>query len=164
MVFPDLEGPARPIITVVFSRTAGRKLNIVIPLFQFFVGRFNEQFNKGFLKVSKEAEERILAYLWEGNIRELRNAAERIVLLERGDTILPKHLSFLGGKEGPSAEALQFKPSIPSQGIVLEEVEKAYIFEALKMKKGNKIQAAKFLGISRSALLYRMSKHGIKWE
>ena len=134
----------------------------ILPLFQFFAGRFNQQFNKGFLKVSEEAEERILAYPWRGNIRELRNAVERIVLLERGDTVLPKHLSFLGGKEGSSSEPFQFKPAIPSQGIVLEEVEKAYILEALKMKKGNKIQAAKLLGISRSALLYRMAKYKIK--
>jgi two-component system NtrC family response regulator len=41
-------------------------------------------------------------------------------------------------------------------------VEKEYILEALRMKKGNKIQAAKMLGISRSALLYRMQKHGIR--
>ena len=41
-------------------------------------------------------------------------------------------------------------------------MEKAYITEALKMKDGNKIQAAKILGISRSALLYRMGKYGIK--
>jgi two-component system response regulator AtoC len=44
----------------------------------------------------------------------------------------------------------------------LGEVEKEYILEALRMKKGNKIQAAKMLGISRFALLYRMQKYGIK--
>ena len=53
------------------------------------------------------------------------------------------------------------KPGIPPQGIVLDEVEKAYIKEALRIKKGNKIQAAKLLGISRSALLYRMEKYDI---
>jgi two-component system, NtrC family, response regulator AtoC len=41
-------------------------------------------------------------------------------------------------------------------------VERAYIEEALRLKKGNKIRAAKILGISRSALLYRMEKYGIK--
>jgi len=44
----------------------------------------------------------------------------------------------------------------------LDDLEKAYISEALRMKKGNKNQAAKLLGISRSALLYRMEKYGIK--
>jgi len=76
--------------------------------------------------------------------------------------ILGKHLSFLGEKEGSQRERGRFTPSIPPGGIVLDDVEKAYITEALRMKKGNKIQAAKILGISRSALLYRMGKYGIK--
>jgi two-component system NtrC family response regulator len=41
-------------------------------------------------------------------------------------------------------------------------VEKEYILEALKMKKGNKSEAAKMLGISRSALIYRIGKYGIE--
>ena len=73
-------------------------------------------------------------------------------------------LFFLRGTEPPE-EGVQFKPHLPSQGIVLDEVEKHYILEALKIKKGNKLQAAKMLGISRSALLYRMQKHGItSWD
>jgi transcriptional regulator with PAS, ATPase and Fis domain len=134
----------------------------LLPLFRFFINRFNEQFKKGFVQISKEAEEKIFSYPWTGNIRELRNAVERIVLLEKGDTILRKHLSFLGEGEGQRGEDFQFRPSIPPQGIILEEVEKHYILEALKIKKGNKLQAAKMLGISRSALLYRMQKYGIK--
>jgi two-component system, NtrC family, response regulator AtoC len=86
---------------------------------------------------------------------------ERIILLERGDTILEKHLSFLGSRE-EDKPAPRPGPAIPPQGVVLDEVMKEYIVEALKMKKGNKIQAAKLLGISRSALLYRMEKYGIK--
>jgi len=132
-----------------------------LPFFRFFMDRFNEQFKKGFIQISKEAEERMLAYPWLGNIRELRNAVERIILLERGDTILGKHLSFLSEKEDPPGK-ISLAPRIPSHGIVLEDVEKAYILEALKMKKGNKIQAAKMLGITRSALIYRMEKYGIK--
>jgi len=134
----------------------------ILPLFRFFIDRFNEQFKKGFSQISKEAEEKILTYPWTGNIRELRNTVERIVLLEKGNTILGKHLSFIMEKEGQIQERVGFKPHLPSQGIVLDEVEKQYILEALKMKKGNKLQAAKMLGISRSALLYRMEKYGIK--
>ena len=134
----------------------------ILPLVRFFINRFNEQFKKLFVTISRGAEDRLLSYPWPGNVREIRNAVERIVLLERGDTIQEKHLSFLAKGEGPPCDGPPFKPVIPFQGIILDEVEKAYILEALKVKKGNKIQAAKILGISRSALLYRMQKYGIK--
>jgi DNA-binding NtrC family response regulator len=134
----------------------------ILPLFRFFVHRFNEQFKKSFVETSQEAEECIVSYPWLGNVRELRNTAERIVLLEKGDTILGKHLSFLTGREGPSDETARFKPFIPPQGIILDKVEKEYILEALRMKKGNKSEAAKMLGVSRSALIYRMEKYGIE--
>jgi len=149
------------VVKLVIPPLRDRKEDI-LPLFRFFVDRFNEQFKKRFVQVSKEAEESILFYSWPGNIRELRNAVERIVLLEKGEVILEKHLSFLNEKGGHPEEEEQFKPILPSRGIILEDIEKAYILEALKMKKGNKIQAAKLLGISRSALLYRMGKYGIK--
>jgi DNA-binding NtrC family response regulator len=134
----------------------------LLPLSRFFLERFNEQFKKGFLQISGEAEEQIHSYPWPGNVRELRNAVERIVLLEKGDTILGKHLSFLREKGEEKTDALELKLFIPTQGIVLDEVEKRFILEALRMKKGNKIQAARLLGISRSALIYRMEKYGIK--
>jgi len=134
----------------------------ILPLFRFFMNRFNEQFKKGFVQISKEAEEKIFSYPWLGNIRELRNAVERIVLLERGDTILGRHLSFLGSEEAQREEGGEFKPVIPPQGIILDGVEKEYILEALRVRKGNKAQAAKLLGISRSALIYRMGKYGIR--
>lgn len=136
----------------------------ILPLFKFFMERFNEQFKKRFIYISEEAEKRILHYPWPGNIRELKNTVERIILLENGDTVLDKHLSFLGYKRDQE-EGIAVKPMLPTQGIILEEVEKSFILQALKMKKGNKIQAAKLLGISRSALIYRMEKYGIKeWD
>ena len=134
----------------------------ILPLFRFFIDRFNEQFKKGFVRISKEAEDFILVYPWTGNIREVRNAAERIVLLESGDTLSRKHLAFLTGKDGQDQPGPGFNPVIPPQGIVLDQVEKAFILEALRMRNGNKVQAARLLGISRSALLYRMEKYGIK--
>jgi two-component system NtrC family response regulator len=81
--------------------------------------------------------------------------------MENGDTILKKHFLFLAGKEAGKIHPSP-KPSLPPEGIVWDEVEKAYLEEALRVKKGNKIQAARILGITRSALLYRMDKHGLK--
>lgn len=132
----------------------------IIPLFKFYMNSFNEQFKKNFVRISPEAEKILLSYPWPGNVRELRNTVERIILIEKGDTIEPNHLSFLPERE----VKIEFKPVIPPQGIILEEIEKSYILEALRMKKGNKMQAAKLLGISRSALLYRMEKYGIKGQ
>jgi two-component system response regulator AtoC len=134
----------------------------ILALFRFFMERFNEQFQKGFTAISPEAQERILVYPWPGNVRELRNAVERIILLERGERVLERHLSFLGGQGGHPAQGAFPETQIPPQGIILDEVMKGYILEALRMKKGNKAQAARLLGISRSALLYRMEKYGMK--
>jgi two-component system, NtrC family, response regulator AtoC len=129
----------------------------ILPLFKFFLDRFNQQLKKAFIALSREAEERVQSYPWPGNIRELRNAVERVVLLETGERILGHHLSFLSG-----ANPSPLKPSIPPGGIVLDQVEKEYILEALRIRGGNRLQAARLLGISRSALIYRMAKHGIK--
>ena len=133
----------------------------ILPLFRYFVERFNEHFNKRFLTIDADAEEQLLAYSWPGNVREIRNAAERIILLEKGDRILGRHLSCLHQKTGDQ-DAWRGPAALSSQGITLDDVEKNYILEALRIKKGNKVQAAKILGITRSALLYRMEKHGIK--
>ncbi|MDI6754868.1 MAG: PAS domain S-box protein, partial [Thermodesulfobacteriota bacterium] len=99
----------------------------IMVLFRFFMDRFNEQFQKGFAEISRDAEDLILSYPWPGNVRELRNAVERIILLEKGDTILPRHLAFLGSTAGDKSKAPLLKPAIPPQGIVLDEVMKEYI-------------------------------------
>jgi len=132
----------------------------ILPLFRFFIERFNEQFNKRFLGIDGDAEQQLLAYPWPGNVREVRNTVERIVLLEKGDRVLGTHLSSLSQKPGDRKEPGE-GPFLALRGVTLDEVEKDCIREALRIKRGNKVQAAKFLGITRSALLYRMGKYGI---
>ena len=90
-------------------------------------------------------------------------------MLQNGSSSLKTAIRSLEGiypsfseKKKPVKTYPPFKPVIPVQGIVLDEVEKQYILEALRVTKGNKLQAAKLLGISRSALLYRMQKYGIE--
>ena len=65
-------------------------------------------------------------------------------------------------EQGRNSKIVLFKPFILSRGGFLEDVEKGYILEALRTEKGNEIQVAKMLGISRSAFLYRMQKYGVK--
>jgi transcriptional regulator with PAS, ATPase and Fis domain len=99
---------------------------------------------------------------WAGNVRELRNLIERVILLEEGSTIEAKHLAFLNHQEAFSPnkdESSEVK--IPRTGLSLDELNKKLIIQALEMSEGNKTRAAKLLGMSRATLMYRIDKYGI---
>jgi two-component system response regulator AtoC len=101
----------------------------------------------------------ITSHRWPGNVRELRNAIEHAFVMCDGDTILPEHLpeSTRGADTPPSAEQ-------PGGGVrdKLAQIERASIIKALDDEGGNQTRAAKRLGMSRRALIYKMGKFAIK--
>ena len=99
-------------------------------------------------------------YRWPGNIRELENIVERLIVLTPGDEITLSHLPAFLRREHPSIDTLNIE--LPSQGISLEAIEKELIVKALEKFKWNQTHAAKYLDISRKALMYRMEKHGLQ--
>jgi two-component system NtrC family response regulator len=99
-------------------------------------------------------------YRWPGNIRELENVIERVVVLSRSDEITVEDLPDFLRQEHVSVDTLQL--DLPPQGVSLEAVEKELIERALKKFNGNQTHTAKYLDISRKALMYRMEKHGIR--
>jgi transcriptional regulator with PAS, ATPase and Fis domain len=99
-------------------------------------------------------------YRWPGNIRELENVIERIVVLTRGDEITLADLPDFLRREKPAIDMLQLE--LPARGVSLETVEKELILRALDKFHGNQTHAANYLDISRKALIYRMEKHGIR--
>ncbi|MGH9652474.1 MAG: helix-turn-helix domain-containing protein, partial [Bryobacteraceae bacterium] len=101
-------------------------------------------------------------YRWPGNIRELENIVERLVVLTPGNEIAASHLPAFLRKEHASVDELNL--DLPPQGISLEAIEKELILKALARFKWNQTHAAKYLDISRKALIYRMEKHGIRAE
>ncbi|MDA0745346.1 MAG: sigma-54 dependent transcriptional regulator [bacterium] len=140
----------------------------IIPLAERFLQEFSGSFSKSMSRIHPDAEERLLMYNWKGNVRELRNTLERIVLLEEGDTLLTEHLEFLRPPtrgttaSTPVAEPGRFK--LPAEGIVLDDVNRDLIEQALEMTGGNQVRAAKMLGLTRGTLRYRLDKYDLGAE
>jgi len=115
---------------------------------------FASEFSGGPVRLSPQAMQCLLAYSWSGNVRELRNAVQRACLLSRGDVILPEHLP-------PKIAALASQSGVQDapRGR-LSQVERATILATLQECGGNRTQAAKKLGISRRALIYKIRDIG----
>ncbi len=102
------------------------------------------------------------AYRWPGNVREIENVIERVVVLSRGNEITLDDLPEPLRRERPTLEVLNL--DLPPQGISLEAVEKELILRALQKFDWNQTQAARYLDLSRKTLIYRMEKFGIRGE
>lgn len=148
------------VIPIFIPPLRERKEDVLI-LANHFVKKFNVDFRKDVKGLSKKAEKAFLAYHWPGNVRELKNVIERSIILESEEQILVEHLppEVVQGTSTNNAE--QFPDIVLSEkGISLEDVEKDFLVQALKMAKGNQCKAAKLLGLSRYALRYRLKKFG----
>ncbi|HSQ04897.1 MAG TPA: sigma-54 dependent transcriptional regulator, partial [Burkholderiales bacterium] len=115
--------------------------------------------------LSPEAESAIARYGWPGNIRELANTMERVLLFSDND---PVQVDDLGLPVGPgAARRLQVTPAgevqidFPDGGLSLEAVERTLLVMALEKAAGNVSAAARLLGITRDTLRYRMEKFGL---
>jgi two-component system response regulator AtoC len=109
--------------------------------------------------LSDDAREALAGYAWPGNVRELRNALERALVLAT-DTITAADLP-----ERVHDAAHRVRPAAPTGADVrgqLAEVERAAIVAALEADSGNQTRAARRLGLSRRALIYKMEKYGLK--
>jgi DNA-binding NtrC family response regulator len=137
-------------------RERGDDVNL---LAEHFLQSFAVKFRKGFRYVSPEVKGLFLGYRWPGNVRELRNLVERIVLLEDGVGLEPRHLpsEFLGrAHESPRVDATSDPASSPLRS--LQDVEEEHILRVLSYCRGNKSQAARVLGLSRQGLLERLKR------
>jgi transcriptional regulator with PAS, ATPase and Fis domain len=129
-------------------------------LVNFFLQQAAERNDLGLTKFSSEAMDVLKKYAWPGNVRELRNVCEHVAALMPGETVsrdrLPIELRIKTGK-GTSETGFE----LPEGGINLESLEIDLINQALEKTSGNKSKAARMLGLSRDAFLYRIKKHNL---
>ena len=123
---------------------------------QTFLEHFAHQHGKPVLRISPAVAERLLAYSWPGNIRELRNCMERAVALARFDEVtvedLPAHV------RDYRASHVLVASNDPSELLPLAEVERRYIERVMDEVRGNKRQAAHVLGLDRATLYRKLER------
>lgn len=130
----------------------------VLPLAEFFLGRFCQQARRKQLVISPEARKGLQRHGWPGNVRELRNLMERIAFLAAGNQVEVEDLAFILSPEKDSFDEM-------GDGIGLMEAtnrfQTEYIKRAVKRVRGNMSEAAALLGLHRSNLYRKMGQLGM---
>lgn len=144
------------VIRIVMPPLRSRKEDIPLLVNHFFE-RYDPSHTK---KISPEAMKILTKYNWPGNIRELQNTIERALVVCQVAEIQPIHLpkELLNSLEETLAPEINWTEG----GFTLEELEKHLILKALEKHNNNQTKVAKYLGITRPTLLYRLQKYGIK--
>lgn len=125
-------------------------------LVNYYIDRYNREFRKRVRGATPEAMALLEHYRWPGNIRELRNAVERAMLLMDREWLEPDDFTSLKA----SHATMQFR--LPANGLVLEEVERQLLVQALERTAGNQTHAGQLLGINRDQVRYRIEKFGLE--
>jgi two-component system NtrC family response regulator len=127
-------------------------------LAQCFFYKFKTKHDRKDLILTPEALSRFSSYDWPGNVRQLENSVERLVLLAPGPQIGPKDLpEFLTAQPQQEISTRLFE-----EGLTLEDIEKRVVLEVLERAGGNQTKAALILGMSRRSLSYRLERYGAR--
>jgi two-component system response regulator PilR (NtrC family) len=132
-------------------------------LAKHFLDKYNSRLAKGIKTISVEAMEVLKTYDYPGNVRELVHTLERVVNMVDADVIDWADLPPYVGLRRPAAAAPE--PAAGPAGPLrerVEDTERQLIIDALRTSGGNKLQAAKRLGIHRSVLYRKMAKWSIQ--
>jgi DNA-binding NtrC family response regulator len=164
-------------IIAIFIPPLRERKEDILPLVEFFIGRYNRRFKKSIRGITDETRSLILSHNWPGNVRELRNTIERGMILEEEPFLRPVYLPFSVGESGGRTLFERTSPAdggrtlpngrtlprlyIPEGGTSLEEVEHSMVELAMSQSNGNQTNAAKLLDISRDALRYKLKKFGL---
>jgi DNA-binding NtrC family response regulator len=128
----------------------------IAEMVQYFFDSFKRKHSRPNLRLSPDLLPAFTAYRWPGNIRQLENLLERLILLSDGIEIrmndLPEQL-----RTGVTDDEL-LRIELPEDGLDLEAVEKELLLKALNKFGGNQTRAAAYLNISRKTFIHRLDK------
>jgi two-component system, NtrC family, response regulator AtoC len=122
-------------------------------LVHYFIDAYNTEFRKRVRGITDDAMRRLQTYGWPGNIRELRNAVERAMLLVEGPELTADQFPVLS-----SVHRLSEGVELPPTGIDLEQLERSLVVQALERSVWNQTKAATLLGLNRDQIRYRIEK------
>ena len=128
-------------------------------LAQFFFERSCSKHGRTDLKLPDRLLHRFSAHRWPGNVRELANTVERIVVLARGSEVRLADLPTFFQSDPAPLEVINL--NLPPKGISLGGIEKEVLLRSLQKCNWNQSQAARYLGLSRKTLIYRMHKYNL---
>ncbi len=121
----------------------------IVPLFEFYIEKFSEKYHLEKPILTDRVKKKLINYSFPGNVRELINLAERIVLLRSGEKI---------------EDIKELEKEEEYDSLKLEDVEKKHIERIISMTKGKIGKASEILGIHRNTLREKLKKYNIKFE
>jgi transcriptional regulator with PAS, ATPase and Fis domain len=129
-------------------------------LIQHFVDKFGKLYGKRIKSIDPKAMKVLEAYDYPGNIRELENLVERIIVLNKNNEITLADLpeSIKDNSNDFSAEEFDFKDGLQA---LVERFERRAISRALEMNDNNKVKTAKMLAMNRSTFMSKIKKYSI---
>ena len=147
------------VVTVHLPSLRERREDIV-PLVDHFRKQFNKRHQKQVTSVSPAVTRRLFSYEWPGNVRQLRNAVESMVVLDADGILdvddLPPDLA-----DAPIGDASGATGPNELVGQPLSEIEKWAYRETLKLTNGNREEAAKILGIGTRTVYRKLKEYDL---
>ncbi|MBN1296438.1 sigma-54-dependent Fis family transcriptional regulator [bacterium] len=128
----------------------------IMLLIQYFISHFAKEYAIEQPALTDPALNLMTGYSWPGNVRQLKNAIERAMMLVNDGPIRPEDLQLEEERVQPETSLNPGHFEIPEKGFNLDRFNASLIIQALRKANGNKTKAAEYLGISRDTFRYRL--------
>jgi two-component system, NtrC family, response regulator AtoC len=130
-------------------------------LAKHFLEQFGREHGHSFKEIPEDTVDKLCAYNWPGNIRELRNVIERAVLFSSGNTIAAEDVLLGRSVLGAAAEDNEYLVQLPKKGCCLTDIERDLLRQALDRTQWNQTQAGRLLGLTRDQIRYKVEKYDL---